>query len=120
MSKVLAFAAIAEAATGVALAVVPSLVTNLLLGAEVTGAGVVAARVAGMALMGLAIACWPSQQSNRLTTSGMLCYSALVAGYLAYLGFRGTWAGPALWPAVAVHAVICGALIHSLMSLPPD
>jgi hypothetical protein len=37
---------------------------------------------------------------------GMLTYSALVTAYLAYVGIRGEWAGPLLWPAVVVHAVL--------------
>ena len=36
----------------------------------------------------------------------MLTYSALVMAYLAYVGIRGEWAGPLLWPAVVVHAVL--------------
>jgi len=55
--KLLAFAAIAEAATGVALMLVPSLVGRLLLGAELAGVAVVIGRVTGIALFALGIAC---------------------------------------------------------------
>jgi hypothetical protein len=114
MNRVLAFAAVAEAATGVALMVVPSLVTDLLLGAEVTGTGVVAARVAGFALIGLGAACWPGGVTQALC--GMLTYSSLTTGYLAYLGLGGVWVGPLLWPAAVLHAVLtalltCGWLV---------
>jgi hypothetical protein len=37
---------------------------------------------------------------------GMLTYGALVTLYLAYLGIRGEWVGPLLWPAVVLHAVL--------------
>ncbi len=47
--KVLAIAAIAEAATGLALLVVPSLVGQLLLDAELSGVSVVIGRVTGIA-----------------------------------------------------------------------
>jgi len=101
MKRVLVFAAIGEAATGLALLIVPSLVGHLLIGAEITGAAVIVARVAGIALIGLGLACWPGPPRV-----GMLAYGVLVTLYLAYLGIRGDWVGPLLWPAVALHAVL--------------
>ena len=82
MQKALTFAAVGEAATGLALVLVPSVVGRLLLGEELTGVAVPVARVAGIALIGLGIACWPGPP-----LIGMLTYSALVTLYLAYLGF---------------------------------
>jgi hypothetical protein len=101
MNKVLAFAAIAEAVTGLALLILPNLVGRLLLGVEFTGVGVPAARVAGIALIGLSIACLPG-----LALIGMLIYSTVVTLYLGYLGISGSFVGILLWPAVAVHAVL--------------
>ncbi len=95
MKKVLIFAAVAEAATGLALLIVPSLVGQLLLGEELTGVAIPVARVAGIALIALGIACWPGPP-----LVGMLTYSALVTLYLAYLGFAGGLTGVLLWPAV--------------------
>jgi hypothetical protein len=100
MKNVLIFAAVAEAATGLSLLIVPSLVGQLLLGEELTGVAIPVARVAGIALVGLGIACWPGPP-----VVGMLIYSALVGLYLAYLGFAGL-TGIFLWPAVAVHAIL--------------
>ena len=99
MKKVLIFAAVAEAVTGLALLIVPSLVGQLLLGEELTGVAIPVARVAGIALVALGIACWPGPP-----LVGMLTYSAVVTLYLAYLGFAGGLAGVLLWPAVALHA----------------
>ena len=45
---------------------------------------------------------------------GMLTYSLLVTLYLLYLGIRGEWVGPLLWPAVAVHAVLTMLLVVPL------
>ena len=101
MNKPLAFAAIAEGATGVALIVVPSLVGRLLLGAELSGITGVVGRVAGMALVALAIACWPGPPRV-----GMLIYSGAVALYLAYAGLALGFAGILLWPAVVLHAIL--------------
>ena len=101
MKRVLAFAAMGEAVTGVALLVVPSLVGRLLLGEELTGVAVPVARVAGIALIGLAVACWPGT-----ALIGMLTYSAAVTLYLAYVGFAGGSTGVLLWPAVGLHAIL--------------
>ena len=98
MKKVLIFAAVAEAATGLALLIAPSLVGQLLLGEQLTGIAIPVARVAGIALVALGIACWPGPP-----LVGMLIYSAWVTLYLAYLGFAGGLAGVLLWPAVVLH-----------------
>ena len=105
---VLVFAAVSEAATGAALLIVPSLVGQLLLGAELTGVATIVARVTGIALIGLGVACWPGTP-----LVGMLTYSAAVTLYLAYGGFAGGLTGILLWPAVAVHAVLALALAHA-------
>ena len=99
--KVLVFSAAAEAATGLALLIVPSLVGLLLLGHELTGVAIPVARVAGIALIAFGIACWPGPP-----LLGMLIYSAAVTLYLAYLGFAGGFAGVFLWPAVVLHAAL--------------
>jgi hypothetical protein len=100
--KLLAIAAFAEAATGLALVVVPSLVGQLLLGAELTGVAIPVARVTGIALIALGVACWP----GCTTLCGMLAYNALAAAFFAYLGVRGHWVGLLLWPAAGLHAVM--------------
>lgn len=97
----LAVAAAAEAATGLAFLAAPSTVGRLLLGAEIGGAGVPAARVAGIALIALAIACWRGSPLQ-----AMLFYNAAATLYLAWLGLAGTFVGVFLWPAVVFHAVL--------------
>ena len=101
MKKVLIFAAVAEAATGIALLVAPSLVGRLLFGQEFTGVTIPAARVTGIALIALAIACWPGP-----APVGMLAYSVAATLYLAYVGLAGGFTGVFLWPAVVLHAVL--------------
>jgi hypothetical protein len=59
MKNALIFAAVAEAVTGLALLIAPALVGLLLFGQEFTGVAVPAARVTGIALIGLGVACWP-------------------------------------------------------------
>ena len=112
--KLLAIAAIAEAATGLALMVVPSPVGRLLLGAEFTGVAIPVARVTGIALIALAVACWP----GRTALCGMLTYSTLAAAFFAYLGIRSHWVGPLLWPAVVLHAVMAILLGRAWLMSP--
>jgi len=106
----LVFAAVAEAATGLALLIVPALVGKLLLGESLTGVAIPVARVAGIALVALGVACWPGPP-----ILGMLTYSALVTFYLAYLGFAGGFAGVLLWLALAFHTILTALLARDFM-----
>jgi hypothetical protein len=108
MKKLLIFAAVAEAATGAALMIVPSLVGQLLLGVDLAGVAIPVARVAGIGLFSLGLACWPGP-----ALAGMLSYGVLATFYLLYLGIRGEWVGPLLWPAVALHAVLTLLLVRA-------
>ena len=101
MKRALTFAAVGEASTGLALLIVPGLVGRLLLGEELTGIAIPVARVAGIALIALGVACWPGTPPV-----GMLTYSAAVTVYLAYLGVAGGLSGILLWPAVVLHTVL--------------
>ena len=105
MNRLLSFAAVAEALTGVALMAVPSLVGRLLLGAELTGVAIPVARVAGIALVALGVACFPGGAADQ-GLSGMLTYSLLATLYLVYLGLGGEWVGSLLWLAAAIHAAL--------------
>jgi hypothetical protein len=101
MQTALRLAAVGEGATGLALLLFPSVVGELLLGVDLTGAAVPVARVAGIALLGLGIACWPGPP-----LIGMLTYSALVTLYLAFLGVVEGMTGDLLWPAVVLHLIL--------------
>ncbi len=107
----LVLAAVSEAATGVALLMVPSLVGQLLFGVELTGMAMTVARVAGIALIALGVACWPG--TPRV---GMLTYNAAVTLYLAYVGFTGGVTGILLWPAVVLHVILTALLIRASTS----
>jgi hypothetical protein len=117
MKKLLALTAVAEAATGVALIVVPSLVGRLLFGEELTGIVIPVARVLGIALLALGVGCWPGSTA----LCGMLTYSALVTLYLLYLAIRGEWVGPLLWPVVALHGILAVLLARAwIQSRQPE
>jgi hypothetical protein len=106
MNRLFVLTAFAEAATGLALIVVPSVVARLLFGAELGGVTVVVARVAGIALLSLGLACWSGNTPSLAAIRGMTVYNVLAAAYLAYLGVFGEWVGVLLWPAVVLHAIL--------------
>ena len=110
MKWVLVLIAVGEAATGLALLLAPSLVGQLLLGIELAGPAVTVARVAGIALIALSLACWPGPP-----LLGMLVYSAGVALFLGYVGVAGTSSGILLWPAVGLHAILTALLARAFV-----
>ena len=115
IKKLLAVAAAAEAATGLALVIYPSLVVWLLF-----GAGTVMSCVAGMTLIALGLACWPEgdgSSSGNDALRGMLSYNLLATLYLDYLGIGGEWVGKLLWQAVVVHAGVTVLLARAWFAL---
>jgi hypothetical protein len=109
MKQLLTLTAFIEAATGLALIIAPSLVGRLLFGEEFTGVANPAARVTGIVLVALGVACW----AGSTAFCGMLTYSALVTLYLLYLAIRGEWVGPLLWPVVALHGILTALLARA-------
>ena len=112
MKKLLAIASIFEAITGLLLIIVPAIVVKFLIGGDIEGAGLIASRVAGCALIALSIACWPSNK-NMQAFWGMLVYSTLAGLYLALLGVGGVWVGKLLWPAAATHILLSILLVFA-------
>jgi hypothetical protein len=106
MRKVLILAAIGEFATGVALLIAPTIVGQLLFGQDLIGVAVPIARVTGIALVALAIACWPGSP-----LVGMLIYSVGVTLCLGYAGYTADATGVLLWPAVGLHGMLTAVLI---------
>ncbi len=104
MKKVLAFAAVGEAATGLLLIIYPPIVIRLLCGLEVSGSGIILSRIFGISLVAISVACWPAGGSSQ-PLLGMLTYTALATVYMTVFGLRGD-VGILLWPAVLLHAVL--------------
>jgi hypothetical protein len=109
MKKLLIFAALFEALTGLVLLVYPPLPILLLLGAALDDAGLLVARIAGLALLSLAVACWPEGNMFRAFLA-MLIYGALATLCLVYAWLIGV-AGILLWPAVGVHGLLSILLV---------
>jgi len=112
LKTILRIAAVVESATGLALILAPAVVVALLIGLSLPSVGVAVARVAGLGLLGLALASWPSHPTDTGPAfRGMLVYNALVALYFLHLGLFRHVAGPLLWPAVVFHAVLALLLL---------
>jgi len=70
------------------------------------------ARVTGIALVALGVACFSAGEAGQ-GLSGMLTYSLLATLYLVYLGRGGEWVGSLLWLAAAIHAALTVLLATS-------
>ena len=118
MNRLLKLTALIEAATGLALIAVPSVVVRLLLGGEVSGPGIPLGRVAGFAMLSLGVACWPARTSaspgkSNSPLRAMLTYNILTTLCLLFRGTSGARIGPFLWPAVVLHGALSSLLVHS-------
>jgi hypothetical protein len=117
--KVLVFAVVVELGTGLALMIDPALVIALLVGESKSSEGMQLGRLAGVALIALGLACWPSRpgaESAAPAFRGMLFYNVLVALYLAYLGTLGHLSGLLLWPGAALHFVVATWIVCSWLN----
>jgi hypothetical protein len=96
-----------EMVTGVALIADPNLVSRVLLGVGLSGSGIAVGRVAGLGLLSLGLACWPSgADATSQTTRALLTYNLFTTLYLGYLRIGGGFAGYLLWPAFVLHALL--------------
>jgi hypothetical protein len=111
-AKILAFAAMVEGILGLLLIFDPAWVISLLLGAVASGVGIPIARCFGVALLALALACWPggSRTGRSSAFRAVFVYNASIAPYLVYLGAVEHLSGLLLWPAVVLHAVVALSL----------
>ena len=109
---ILAMMGAVEAATGLVLAIAPTFLAELLLGAAPgTAAGTTVSRVAGVAILALGVACWLAREdTGGRTTRGliaaMLLYNAAVAAILALAWIKQGLSGVALWPVVLAHTAL--------------
>jgi hypothetical protein len=112
--------AVIELVVGLALLLVPSVASVILVGAPFdTPLALLAAHLAGIALCALATACWlvrNDAQSHAATgvVAAMWLYNSAVAVLLIDAGVVGL-RGWALWPVVVFHVVMaawCGACVR--------
>ena len=123
MNRLLKLTAIIEAATGLGLIAVPAIVVRLLFDAEITGASIPLARVAGVALLALGVACWLARDDTqtraaRGLVSAMVLYNLGAVIILGSAGLGSQPVGIALWPAVILHAAMGGWCVACLRRTP--
>jgi hypothetical protein len=87
-------------------------------------AALTVARIGGAGLIAIGIACWLARgdvQSSaaRGLVAAMLIYDFLAAIILAHAGIRFELYGVALWPAVALHAVMSVGCVAFIRRAPP-
>jgi hypothetical protein len=96
-----------EVATGVALIAAPSFVGRALLGADLLNAGVAVARVAGLGLLSLGVACWPGRsETTPQIERALFIYNFFTAFYLGYLRVGAGFVSYLLWPACVLHGLL--------------
>ena len=120
MKLLLIIAAVVEAGAGLTLLLMPIAGTSALLGTPLdTPPGLVAARIAGAALVALAIACWQARNGEGGSPAtgvveAMLFYNFAAAVVLVYAGIRLNLRSALLWPAIVLHlglGIWCGSNI---------
>jgi Ca2+/Na+ antiporter len=121
-STLLTVTAVIELGAGLALLWFPSVTVALLVGARLeTPEALTVARVAGVALLTLGVACWLARGDTRSRAArglvaAMVLYNSGVALILAMAGFCSHLVGVALWPAVVLHIAMAVWCIVSISS----
>ena len=109
MKLLLIFTAMVEGVAGLALLVIPTVAISMLLGMPLdTPVGLAAGRIAGAALIALAIACWQVRNGEREgpatgVIEAILFYNFAAAMVLVYAGTRLKLGSAFLWPAIVLH-----------------
>jgi hypothetical protein len=109
MKLLLIIAAVIEVVAGLALLLIPTFSVSALLGAPLdTATGLAATRIAGAALVALAIACWQARNGERGSPAtgvveAMSFYNFAAAMVLVYAGIRLDLRSALLWPAIVLH-----------------
>lgn len=110
---VVAISALIEAVTGLALLAMPGLVGQVLLNTVLSDSGMAVARLAGIALLSLGMACWPRhRQASRSAVRGLFTYNLLASAYLGFLRGSGIYVSELLWPVVVLHGLLALLLAY--------
>ena len=124
MKNLLTLEAVIEVGAGLGMVVLPSLLVTLLLGSSLdTPVALTVARVAGVALLALGIACWLARHDGQSRAArgllgAMVVYNAGVFMVLAYAGIALGLSGIGLWPVVVVHAAMTVWCVMGLVNKP--
>jgi hypothetical protein len=112
MKKLLITTAVLESATGLWLLASPALLATLLLGGGLdTPAALTVARVAGVALLAIGVACWLTRHDGasraaRGLVTGLLLYNLGAGALFAQAGLALQPASVGVWGVVVIHTVL--------------
>ena len=116
--------AIIEFGTGLVLVTFPSLLTRLLFGLLLdTLVSFTVARVAGVAIVALSVACWLARNDGQSPAArglviAMVLYNIAVVIVLVYTALGLSLSGIGLWPVVVLHIAMSVWCIMSLANKP--
>jgi len=106
LKKLLAVTVVFEASTGLGLLFAPARVVSVLLNSSlVEPSGILVGRLAGAALISIAIMCWLYRNVEHAggVVKALLFYNVAAAALLVYAGTSG-FSGWALWAVALLHA----------------
>jgi hypothetical protein len=117
VNTVLLIAAWIEIIVGASFVLALNAQTQLLFGTTIEGPGAAFARLAGIALIALGVACLPSrlEGTRQHPVRVLLFYNIGAAILFAWIGATTTLWGVVLWPVVILHGVLAVALALSLV-----
>ena len=124
MKSLLGVTAVLEAGVGLALAALPSQLAAILLGSPLDGAvASTIARVAGVALCALGLACWLARHDGvshaaRGLVTALVFYNAAASMVLVYAGVALELSSVALWPTVLIHVAMAAWCVIRLLGKP--
>jgi hypothetical protein len=116
--SVVTTAAWLEIVVGATLLTAPDYPCQLLFAAKPEGLGLALARIGGLGLFALGLACLPSKATgaHRNAVFGLFVFNFGVAVLLAWVAIATTFSGVLLWPTVVLHAIIAAALLPQLLA----
>jgi hypothetical protein len=124
MKGLLSVTAALEVGAGLGLAFAPAQLALLLLGAELLTPELSSlARIAGAAILSLAVACWLARSDTHSRAAwgiiaAMLLYNIGVVAVLAFARLGLGVGGAMLWPAVGLHTLMAVWCVASLRKRP--
>lgn len=122
--KLLIVTAVIEILTGLMLIILPSTIASLLLGSAIdTTISLTIARVTGVALIALGIACWTTNNYYNIDTAkglviAMTFYNIGICIVLVYAGTQLGLSGIGLLPTIIIHLALASWCLLSLFYRP--